>query len=156
MGILRISRDLSRWSDVITTADALLSSSTIGSDEKTEVVFSRGLAYSSKGNTAKATSDWSSIASLTDDLYGAKSAYYLAQMQYDNSNAKQARTTVEKLIASQTPHQYWLARGFILLSDIYRAEGKTFEANEYLTALKENYPGNESDIFKMIDQRLKK
>jgi TolA-binding protein len=156
MGILRISRDLSRWSDVITTADALLSSSTIGSDEKTEVVFSRGLAYSSKGNTAKATSDWSSIASLTDDLYGAKSAYYLAQMQYDNSNAKQARTTVEKLIASQTPHQYWLARGFILLSDIYRAEGKTFEANEYLTALKENSPGNESDIFKMIDQRLKK
>ncbi|MBP2691920.1 MAG: hypothetical protein J6B44_08890, partial [Muribaculaceae bacterium] len=66
-----------------------------------------------------------------------------------------AKDTVEKLTASGTPHSYWLARGFILLSDIYASQGKQFEAREYLNALRENYPGNESDIFMMIDSRLK-
>ena len=42
------------------------------------------------------------------------------------------------------------------MSDIYAADGKDFEAREYLNALRENYPGKESDIFMMIDNRLKK
>ena len=47
------------------------------------------------------------------------------------------------------------ARAYILLSDILRKQGNEFEANEYLKSLKENYPGQEADIFQMIDQRLK-
>lgn len=47
-----------------------------------------------------------------------------------------------------------MARGFILLSDVYARQGKTFEAREYLNALRANYPGTESDIFDMIDTRL--
>ncbi len=49
-----------------------------------------------------------------------------------------------------------ISRAFILLSDIYAADGKTFEAREYLNSLRENYPGNETDIFQMIDTRLSK
>ena len=58
------------------------------------------------------------------------------------------------LIDSATPHTYWLARAFILLSDIYVAQGKTYEAREYLRSLRDNYPGSETDIFQMIDQHL--
>lgn len=59
------------------------------------------------------------------------------------------------LVASGTPHAYWLARGFIIISDLYAAQGKKFEAREYLDALRQNYPGTESDIFMMIEERLK-
>ena len=38
----------------------------------------------------------------------------------------------------------------------YAQQGKNFEAREYLQALRSNYPGNESDIFDMIDTRLEK
>ena len=41
-----------------------------------------------------------------------------------------------------------------LFSDIYAAQGKTFESREYLKSLKENYPGEETDIFRMIETRL--
>ena len=40
------------------------------------------------------------------------------------------------------------------MSDIYRARGKKFEADSYLEALRDNYPGNEADIFRMIEERL--
>ena len=153
---MRVSRDLSHHADVIAAADALLSSSALSTDRRTEVLYSRAYALAQQGNTAQAAAEWEKLASYTDDLYGAMSAFHLAQQQFDKGNIKQARRTVNALIDSNTPHQYWLARGYILLSDISRSQGNTFEADEYLKSLRENYPGSEADIFRMIETRLQK
>ena len=67
-----------------------------------------------------------------------------------------AEDVLNRFIEAGTPHQYWLARGFILLADVYYKQGKTFEAVQYLKSLKENYPGSEADITEMIDTRLEK
>ena len=67
---------------------------------------------------------------------------------------KQAERTANSLVDAGTPHHYWLARTFILLSDIYVKQGKTSEAREYLQSLKNNYPGKERDILEAVDQRL--
>ena len=48
-----------------------------------------------------------------------------------------------------------MARAIILLSDIFKKQGDTFQAREYLESLQANYPGNEEDIKQMIDERLK-
>jgi hypothetical protein len=53
-----------------------------------------------------------------------------------------------------TPHQYWMARALIVLSDTYRAKGDSFQARQYLESLKSNYQGDESDILQMINERL--
>lgn len=155
LGIMRVSRDLGNHDDVIGAADRLLASSTVGSSDIGEIRFTRAYSLNETGRVAEAEKEWMSLAEDTGDLYGAKSAYYLAQYYYDSGNMKKARETVDALIDSNTPHRYWLARGFILLSDIDRKEGNTFEADEYLKSLRSNYPGTESDIFRMIDQRLK-
>lgn len=155
-GIMRAARDLGDYGVVESAADALLASSTIGSEDKNETIFSKALARANNGDNETACELWASIASMTDDLYGAKSAYHLAQNYFDNGHGDRAKKAVEALTNSGTPHSYWLARGFILLSDIYAADGKDFEAREYLNALRENYPGQESDIFMMIDSRLNK
>jgi TolA-binding protein len=156
MGIMRVARDLGRADDLLAAADAVLASSTLGAEDKTEASFSRGLAQQLKGDVASAITTWTPLATQTDDLYGAKSAVYLAQAQLDKGNTAEAVKIADKFINSGTPHTYWLGRGFIVLSDAYRKQGKTYEANEYLKALKENYPGTEADIFSMIDERLKK
>ena len=48
-----------------------------------------------------------------------------------------------------------LAKGFLLLSDIYAKQGKTADAIDYLQSLRTNYPGKEKEIFDAIDSRLK-
>ena len=55
-----------------------------------------------------------------------------------------------------SPHEYWLARGYIVLADALAARSSKAAAREYLESLKENYPGTESDIIRMIDSRLNK
>jgi len=57
--------------------------------------------------------------------------------------------------AKGTTHQYWLARGFILLSDVYSRKGDEAQARLYLTHLQNNYKGND-DIAGMIEERLNK
>ncbi len=156
VGIMRVARDLSDYPRVLAAADALLASSTLGSEERNEAIFSRALALDLTGKTAEARSEWGKLAGNTDDLYGAKSAFYLAESFYDGGDRLKARKQVETLIDSATPHTYWLARAFILLSDIYAADGKIFEAREYLNSLRDNYPGSKTDIFQMIDTRLSK
>ncbi len=156
MGIMRVGRDLADYDMVLRATETILGSSTAGSEARNEATFTRALALDRTGKTAEARKLWGSIASETDDLYGAKSAYYLAESLYDSREFDKALAGAQKFTQSGTPHKYWLARGFILLSDVYAAQGKAFEAKEYLRALKDNYPGTESDIFEMIDSRLKK
>lgn len=156
LGIMRVARDLGEDDQVIYAADALISSSTSGAEDKNEAICLKALALNRKGQISEARATWGSIADKTDDIYGAKSAFYLAESLFSTNDTDAAKATAEKLVNSGTPHTYWLARGFILLSDIYAAQGKEFESQEYLKALKENYPGNETDIFLMIDQRLNK
>ena len=154
LGMMRTARDLGEAEAALNAADQLLSSSTVGSNEREEVTFSRGVALEQLGRSAEACEAWKELAADPSTLYGAKSAFYLAQHYFNNENLAESRREAEALVEANPPHNYWLARTFILLSDINRAEGNKFEADEYLRSLRENYPGSEPDIFTMIDSRL--
>ncbi|MDE6010803.1 MAG: tetratricopeptide repeat protein [Muribaculaceae bacterium] len=88
-------------------------------------------------------------------LFGARSAVTLAQQYLDNGDAAAARDAMEEFTSSGSGQQYWVARGFIVLADAYTALGKDTLAREYLRSLKQNYPGDEADIKRMIDKRLR-
>lgn len=154
LGMMRTARDLGEAGAALDAADRLLASSTVGANEREEISFSRGVALEQLGRSAEACQAWKELAADPSTLYGAKSAFYLAQHYFNNDNLKESRSEAEALVEANPPHNYWLARTFILLSDINRAEGNTFEADEYLRSLRENYPGTEPDIFTMIDARL--
>ena len=56
-------------------------------------------------------------------------------------------------IETSTPHAYWLARSFVLLADLYTAQGRNIEAKHYLLSLQNNYNANDN-IAEMIKERL--
>lgn len=58
-------------------------------------------------------------------------------------------------IEVSTPHAYWLARSFVLLSDIYVKMGRELDARQYLLSLQQNYQADD-DIAGMIKSRLAK
>ena len=154
LGLMRHYRDLGNSAKTIEYAEKLAGAS-LEKETKTEVAFSKAHAYKATGENAKAIAEYRKIASETNLMYGARGAYELAETYYEQGKLDSAESMLDKLAESGTPHQYWMARGFILLSDIYKKRGDKFQAREYLESLKENYPGTESDIFDMINTRLK-
>jgi TolA-binding protein len=156
LGLMRTSLSLGNDAQVIEAADALLSSSATPQSGISEIQFSKALALSRSGNAAEARDIWKRLSADVADVYGSKSAVALAENLLESGNPEAARTVADNFINANPPHAYWLARGFIVLSDALRAQGDTFEADEYLRTLKSNYPGTEADIFEMIEKRLDK
>lgn len=154
MGIMTNSLRAGDDAAVIEESDKVLAMTDVPTASLNETRFMRGLALSRSGKTAEAEAEWAEVASQVNDVNGSKSAVYLAQSMLGRGDAKGAAKTINKFIDASPAQPYWLARGFIVLSDALRAEGNTFEADQYLKTLKANYPGKQPDIFLMIDQRL--
>ena len=79
----------------------------------------------------------------------------LAQYYFDEGNTAEAEKEILDYIDVSTPHAYWLARSFVLLSDVYMKLGRNLDAKQYLLSLKQNYQADD-DIAKMIETRLSK
>lgn len=92
-------------------------------------------------------------ANETRTAPGSEAKFLLAQVAFDGNDTDQALQLDNELIQSGTPHQYWLARGIILMSDILRRQGETFTADEYLKSLQQNYT-TQDDIQTLINERL--
>ncbi len=154
LGVLRLAGELGKWEDVKTCADQLLKAGGLTAEEEKEVTLERAVASGKLGNSAAAEKDLHQLARDVQNEFGAQAAYELAQLQFDRGETKAAEKTLNDFIENGTPHAYWLARGFILLADVYNKQGNTSEACDYLESLKSNYPGKEKEIFDAISSRL--
>lgn len=67
-----------------------------------------------------------------------------------------SKKRLNQFVEEGTPHEYWLARGYILLAELYAIEGDNVTAEGYLNSLQKNYPQREDDIHLLITQALKR
>lgn len=156
LGVMRAARDMGDYKLAAEEADVLLGSPASGEKDYTvaEAKFTKACALEADGKVDEAIALWQSGASKPSELFGAKSAYRAAEALFESGKNKQALSAAQKFVKSGSKQRYWVARGFILLSDIYKAQGNKYEARQYLEALRENYPGDETDIKMMIESRL--
>ena len=86
--------------------------------------------------------------------YAARAQVVLALQAYDQGKQEEAKARIQKLIDKGTTDTYWLARAFILLSDIYVKQGDKATAKTYLESVRSNYNDATDGILAMIKQRL--
>lgn len=154
MGMLRAAVEMEDNDNVIEVTADILANPVIAGSDIPEVKFARASALKATGRIDEALPVWEELSGSTATLYGVRSAFELADYDFVTDKLQSASERAEAIIDANPPHPYWLARTFILYSDILRAQGSDFEADEYLRVLRSNYPGNEQDIFRMIDKRL--
>ena len=153
LGQMRVCRDTGDNQAAIAKADQIIASDPDAAVHS-EAVFTKACALDYEGNTQEAIDLWLTLTGNASDLYVAKSAYHAAEAMHGLNQHEKALKHAQAFVQSGSKQHYWVARGFILISDIYKAEGKEFEAKEYLEALRDNYPGDETDIITMIESRL--
>ena len=153
LGLMRCAELTGQPQEALLAANDLLKEPKLSPEIMSEARYVRAKAYISLKQENKALADLKEISKDTRTIHGAK--YLLAQLYYDNKDDKNAETVLMNFIENGTPHQYWLARGFILLADIYIRQGDDFQARQYLTSLQNNYKGDD-EIAAMIEDRLGK
>lgn len=155
LGVLRSSARLSSFPKMITSANVLLSDESQEPGVVTEAKYYRAIALLALGEDTQAESDLTTLAKDTRTAFGAEAKFLLAQHYFGTARTAKAKETIQDYIKQGTPHSYWLARSFILLSDIYKSEDDNLQARQYLESLQNSYTNPEEDIREMISERLK-
>jgi hypothetical protein len=119
----------------------------------TEARFYRAKAYLAINKSDSAFNDLTVLSKNVRTVFGAEAKYELANYYFQKQDLKKSEAEVMSFINLNTPHQYWLAKSFILLSDIYVKRGDSFQAKQYLLTLQDNYH-QQDDILSIVKQKL--
>lgn len=153
VGMMRSAYALEKPLETSKAANLLLKESNLSPEQTVEAKYYRALSLLANKEGSKAIADLKELGKDTRTAQGAEAKYVLAQYYFDTKQLDRAEIEVNEFIKSGTPHAYWLARGFVLLSDVYAAKGDNFQARQYLESLKHNYT-DQDDISERIESRL--
>ena len=153
IGLLKSAVKLNKTNEIVLAANKLLESAKLSPELSNEAKYYRAKAYMANDDLNTAIIDLKELAKDTRNIYGAEAKYQLAQIYFNQGNLNLAEKELLNYIDVSTPHVYWLARSFVLLSDIYLQTGREVEAKQYLLSLKQNYDENQ-EINSMIESRL--
>lgn len=155
IGVLRCAALMGDDADVIQAATNLLAEAKLSPELRNEALYYRAKSYLTQKADKKAMDDLKLLAKDTRTLYGAEAKFLVAQQLYNAREYPAAEKEILNFIDQSTPHAYWLARSFILLSDVYVAMNKKLDARQYLLSLQQNYQADDN-IAGMINERLEK
>lgn len=155
LGALRSATALNSHAEIVSAASALLAQSKLTPEIRNEALYRRAKSLLEEDKRQEAVADLKRLATDTRNVYGAEAKYLVAQLYFDAGETEKAEKEVLDYIETSTPHAYWLARSFVLLSDVYMRLGRNMEARQYLLSLQQNYHADD-DIAGMIESRLDK
>ena len=153
-GGLRSAYQLGDAQKTIAVADKIKSTVNVPEELVRESVFMRAKANYSLNNFDEALGDFRKTATEVASIEGAESKYRVAELLFRKDQVTESEKVVNEFIDQNTPHQYWMARMFILLSDISVKKGDTLQARATLQSLKDYYTIDNDGILDEVKSKL--
>lgn len=153
LGVLRSSYYLNNDEQTISIAGEILKDGASTQEMRNEALFNRAKAYERENKPTDELNDLLKMSINTKTATGAEAKYMLANTYYKLNRLNEAEKEVLSFAKLNTPYQYWLAKSFVVLADVYVQKGNDFQAKQYLLSLQKNYTVKD-DIQNMIVSRL--
>ena len=138
-GMMRNYYKLGDYANAVNAAKSLLSTENVTDLMTKEANFILGDSYYNLSQPDEAMKYFSILAVDTKTAEGAEAKYYKAKILFDKNLLPESENEIMDFINKNTPHQYWLAKAFILLTDIYLARNDLFQARHTLQSIIDNY-----------------
>jgi TolA-binding protein len=107
-----------------------------------QVIIAR--SYLAMDSLTLALQEFQVTSSATQSEIGAESKYFMARIRYDQGDLNGAEAEVFELVNRVPTYAFWIAKGLILLSDVYVATEDLFQAKATLQSILDNYKGDET------------
>jgi TolA-binding protein len=138
----------------IKAADRIKNSSNMPEELMREAIFVSAKAHFSLNEFDEALKNFRRIATEVVSIEGAESKYRVAEILYKKGNIDESEKIVTQFIDQNSPHQYWMAKMFLLLADISIKKGDTLQARATLQSLKEYYTIANDGILDEVKEKL--
>jgi TolA-binding protein len=151
-GMMDCNYNLEQWANAITSATIMLANKKIDDSRINRAHFIIAKSYMAMDNLENARFEFDITQKLADNAQGAESKYMVAYIDYITGKNTEAENGIFELAESYSSYDYWVAKGFLLLSDVYMANDNEFQARETLKSIIENYSG--PDLGEIAAQKL--
>jgi len=138
----------------IDVAGKIISSKNIPEELLREATFRRAKANSSLNKLDEALIDFRKVAIEVISAEGAESKFRVAELLYKKNKVAESEKVITEFISQKTPHQYWMARVFLLFADISLKKGDVLQARATLESLKDYYSIDNDGILDEVKANL--
>lgn len=153
IGLMRCYDKLNEARDAYEAADRVLSTEKVPPDILREARFVLAKSASALDRTDVALENYRKVSSEVKSAQGAEAKFRVAEIYWQRKQYDKAEKEIFDFIDMNTPHQYWMARAFILLADIYTLRKDYFQAQQTLQSLIDYYETPDDGIIDMARQR---
>jgi len=140
---------------IVEYANAVLADERIAPECHLFARYQLGLALQRAQRYDQAYTVFAMIGNNTGAATGAEARYRMAEIRSQQNDWAKLQEEVFAFARKNTPHQYWLARAFILLADGYRAQDDFFQAKATLQSIAANYTDKEDGILDEVNRKMK-
>ena len=145
-GQLRSAYQIGDAGKTIVAAGKLNSIKGIPEELTREATYMSAKAKYSLDNLDEALVEFRKVAKEVTSAEGAESKYRVAEILYKKDQTAQAEEIISQFIDQNSPHQYWMARVFLLLADISIKKGDILQAKATLQSLRDYYSVGDDGI----------
>lgn len=153
LGMIHCAQALQQPQAIIDITTLML----IDTDDKSrieEASYYRAKAYAATKQYGLAIADLNETSKQVETAMGAEAKYLIAECYYNLGALDNAENEIISFTQQKTQQQYWLAKALILLSDVNLQRGDTFQAQQYLLSLQNNYKRTEDGILDEVATKL--
>lgn len=151
-GQMQCNFALKRYGLAIQSAQKLLTLDKLPENLVTEAHFTIARSAYALTNAELARREFEEILKLSKNEMAAEAKYMLAQMEYENAKYDECEKSIFALSENYASYDYWVAKGFLLLADVYVKKGNTFQAKQTLQSIIDNYEGK--DLVEIAREKL--
>ncbi len=119
-----------------------------------EATFMSAKANYSLNNFDDALREFRKVATEVTSVEGAESKYRVAELLSKKDKPAEAEKVITEFIDQKSPHQFWMARVFLLLADISIKKGDSLQARATLQSLKDYYKVDNDGILDEVKAKL--
>ncbi len=148
IGVLRCYYLLNEYSNTIDAAADLLANEELSGEIRREAWYKTAKSYMALNNVDMALEYFRKNSTDVSTVEGAESKFMVAkilydqavlQSSYDASDYRKVEEVIYDFIEMNTPHQFWMGKAFLLLSDVYLALDDEFQAIHTLKSIIDYY-----------------
>ena len=154
IGYMRTVYQLKEFDNAVQAAKEVLAMPKVQEEIVREATYIRAKSYLATNKSKEALADLKVLAKETQTVEGAESKFRLARIYFESGSNNKAEKEINQFIEMNSPHHYWLAESFLLLSDVFMKKNDDFQARYTLQSIVDNYGSKDDGIVERAQQKL--
>lgn len=142
-GKMKSSYFLEQYQDAIAQARQLENHERVGQEQRLQAYYILGKSQFALNRLPEAREAFQSVHQQSRGVLGAEAFYLLAEISYELGYYDDAENQLFELADTYAAYDFWVAKGFILLADIYVKQDNVFQAKQTLQSIVDNYRGQD-------------